>query len=150
MNTDSFNLSRFVHAQENSYDHILTELRLGRKRTHWIWYIFPQLKGLGVSANSEKYGLTGLNEARAYLADPILGSRLRECIEIMLLHQSAGAESVLGVLDALKFNSCLTLFSLAEPSEKTILKALDQFFVGERDRRTIELLKAKGEVRFDI
>lgn len=103
MNTDEFRLARFREAQEHCYATALEELRSGRKRSHWIWFVFPQLKGLGRSSNSEEYGLTGLAEARAYLADPLLGQRLRESTIALLAHQDLGASAVLGELDALKF-----------------------------------------------
>lgn len=137
---DEFLLARFLDAQENSYPIALDELRSGRKQSHWIWYVFPQLRGLGFSANSERCGLAGLAEAQAYLAHPILGARLREATEVMLAHQSLGATGVLGELDALKFRSCITLFSIAAPSESIFTDALDRFFSGERDERTLKLL----------
>lgn len=141
--TDTFQLNRFLTAQQNSYTAALSELRAGRKQSHWIWYVFPQLKGLGMSANSELYGLSGLAEARAYLADPVLGQRLKESTNTMLTHRSRTAASVLGELDALKFKSCLTLFALADPSEKIFADALDCFFKGEQDARTLKLLEAR-------
>lgn len=145
MRSDEFRLSRFMEAQENTYATALNELRSGKKHSHWIWYVFPQLKGLGLSSTSKFYGVSGLAEARAYLTDPVLGHRLREAIEAMLAHSSLSAASVLGELDALKFRSCLTLFSIAEPTEPIFATALDRLFGGARDARTIELLKAHGE-----
>jgi len=138
---DAFRLARFRRAQENTYATALEELRSGRKRSHWIWFVFPQLKGLGHSANSEEYGLGGLDEARAYLADPLLGQRLREATGAMLAHRSSRAAAVLGELDALKFRSCLTLFSLADPSEQVFATALERFFACELDPRTLQLLE---------
>lgn len=146
MNTDPFQLSRFTEAQETSYATALAELRAGRKRTHWIWFVFPQLRGLGSSANAERYGLTGLAEARAYLGHPVLGPRLREATAAMLVHQAGDAGSVLGEVDALKFRSCLTLFSLADPSEQIFRAALDAFFGGECDRRTLALLEKRSNL----
>nr|WP_233348310.1 DUF1810 domain-containing protein [Luteimonas sp. MC1572] len=143
--SDEFRLDRFSAAQEHFYVTALQELQSGRKRSHWIWFVFPQLRGLGKSRNSELYGLAGLAEARAYLAEPILGQRLREATRAMVDHQSLGADGVLGDLDALKFQSCLTLFSLADPSEQVFAMALECFFAGERDLRTLELLEARGE-----
>lgn len=140
MKQKEFNLDRFLEAQMHSYDIALQELRHGEKRSHWIWYVFPQLRGLGVSSTSHTYGLTGLAEAQAYLAHPTLGQRLKEAINAMLAHRSRTAESVLGDLDALKFRSCLTLFSLAAPSEPIFNNALECFFDGELDTRTQELL----------
>src|SRR5690606_8870323 len=130
MKTDEFNLARFMEAQEISYAAAIAELRSGRKKTHWIWFVFPQLKGLGSSYNSEHYGLSGLAEARAYLAHPGLGPRLREATATMLAHQSKGASAVLGALDALKFRSCLTLFSLADPQSMLLAMRLRASLVG--------------------
>ena len=144
MSSDKFDLVRFLDAQESSYATALSELRSGRKRSHWIWYIFPQLRGLGLSANAETFGLAGLAEARAYLVNPVLGPRLIEAMEVILAHSSLDAASILGELDALKFRSCLTLFSLANPAEPIFRKALERFFSGELDARTLELLKARG------
>jgi len=138
-------LTRFLDAQENSYVNAISELRAGKKQSHWIWYVFPQLKGLGQSYNSNFFGLSGLAEARAYLADPVLGYRLQESIKTMLMHSQNDAALVLGEIDALKFKSCLTLFSLAEPSEKLFVKALDYFYDGARDKKTIALLQSLGE-----
>jgi len=139
-----FSLARFQEAQVQWYATALRELRAGKKRTHWVWFVFPQLKGLGCSANAEKYGLSGVAEARAYLADAVLGQRLRECTAAMVAHQSVGASAVLGELDALKFRSCLTLFALAEPDEPIFTTALESLFAGERDWRTLELLGLSG------
>lgn len=146
MKTDDFHPARFLDAQKNSYDVALRELQSGKKRSHWIWYIFPQIKGLGLSTNSEIYGLLGLSEARAYFAHPVLGQRLREAVNAMLAHRSLSAASILGEIDALKFRSCLTLFAYANPSDQIFDKALKQFFDGERDLMTIDLLKTRGEV----
>ena len=144
--SDEFNLARFLNAQETSYATALSELRAGKKRSHWIWYVFPQIKGLGSSSNSEFYGLVGLAEARAYLNHPLLGQRLKEAVAILLAHRSQNVTSILGEIDALKFKSCLTLLSLADPSERIFTDALEYFFAGKRDMRTIELLKAHGEI----
>ena len=144
MEPDKFRLTRFLDAQENSYPTALRELRGGKKRSHWIWYIFPQLKGLGLSSTSEMYGVNGLTEARAYLTNPILRQRLIEATEAMLAHDSLDASTILGELDALKFRSCLTLFSLADPDEPIFAKALERFFDGTLDARTLELLRARG------
>lgn len=145
MESDVFQLSRFVVAQENAYLTALEELRSGRKRSHWIWFVFPQLRGLGRSVTSEEYGLSGLAEARAYLADPLLGQRLRQSTQVMLAHRSLAASQVLGDLDALKFRSCLTLFTRADPTEQLFATALERFFNGERDARTLKLLEAQDE-----
>lgn len=141
--TNDFDLSRFTDAQQSSYATALAELRAGHKRTHWIWYVFPQLRGLGRSSTAERYGLTGLAEARAYLAHPVLGERLREAIGAVLEHEAKGASAVLGELDAMKFKSCLTLFSLADPSEPLFRRALEAFFGGQLDEQTLKLLQAQ-------
>ena len=141
MASDPFDLERFVQAQQGVYDTALQELRAGRKRSHWIWFIFPQVAGLGMSATSRRYSLTGLEEARVYLAHPLLGPRLREAVTA-LLDQRAGASAVLGELDALKFRSSMTLFALADPAEPRFIQALERFFRGEADPRTLELLNA--------
>ncbi|MDH5832907.1 DUF1810 domain-containing protein [Luteimonas kalidii] len=138
-------LKRFRQAQADVYPAALRELRAGRKRTHWIWFVFPQLRGLGRSATSEAYGIADLAEARAYMADPVLGPRLREAAQAMLSHRTLAASDVLGELDALKFRSCLTLFALADPDEPVFAAALERFFAGERDPRTLELLRVHGD-----
>jgi len=138
-------LTRYLDAQKNTYATVLSELRSGKKLSHWIWYVFPQLRRLGHSYNSDYYGLMGLAEAREYLAHALLGDRLREATEAMLNHQFLDANSVLGELDALKFRSCLTLFSIAAPSEQIFADALERLFDGERDVRTVGLLKTRGD-----
>lgn len=113
---DPFNLKRFVDAQAAVYETVLGELRAGRKRTHWIWFIFPQAKGLGRSAMSEHYAISSLDEARAYLAHPVLGPRLKECVDLVLLHEGRTLEEILGPLDAMKFRSSVALFREAGAS----------------------------------
>ena len=141
MKLDEFNLEHFLDAQQHTYTDALKELRAGKKRTHWIWYIFPQLRGLGVSSTSHTYGLASIREAQAYLGHPVLGGRLKEAIHAMLDQKSTNAGEILGELDALKFKSCLTLFSLAAPSEKIFGCALERFFEGDLDPQTLKLLK---------
>ena len=143
---DEFNLARFLNAQENSYATALNELRAGKKQSHWIWYVFPQIKGLGSSSNSEFYGLVSLAEARAYLNHPLLGQRLKEATAVLLVRRSQNITLVLGEIDALKFKSCLTLFSLADPFERLFTDALEYFFAGKLDEQTIELLKAHTDI----
>lgn len=126
------------------YASALAELKAGRKRSHWIWFVFPQLRGLGFSAMSERYGISGLAEARAYLAHPVLGPRLRECVTAMLTHAGMSADAILGDVDALKFRSCLTLFAEADPSESLFTDALARFFGGERDARTVTTLERRA------
>ncbi|MBS1819075.1 MAG: DUF1810 domain-containing protein [Acidobacteria bacterium] len=144
MPRDEFSLTRFVDAQEQMYASALAELKAGRKRSHWIWFVFPQLRGLGFSAMSERYGISGLAEARAYLAHPVLGPRLRECVTAMLTHAGMSADAILGDVDALKFRSCLTLFAEADPSESLFTDALARFFGGERDARTVTTLERRA------
>ncbi len=107
---DPFDLQRFVDAQSLVYETVLRELRAGRKTTHWIWFIFPQAKGLGRSAMSERYAISSLEEARAYLAHPVLGPRLKECTNLVLSHEDVPLEQILGGVDAMKFLSCMELF----------------------------------------
>src|SRR3954468_10069453 len=113
----SDHLDRFLSAQAPLYDDVLAELRAGRKRTHWMWFVSPQLRGLGMSPTAEFFGIASLEEARAYLAHPVLGPRLRECCALMLQVPERSAHEILGSPDDLKFRSCLTLFSLADPAE---------------------------------
>ncbi len=141
--SDAFNLQRFVDAQAGGYARALAELAAGRKTSHWIWWVFPQLKGLGFSEASQFYGLLGMEEARAYLAHPILGPRLRACVEAMLAGAGNSAEAVLGSTDAMKFRSSMTLFTRAAPQEKLFSTALARFFDGEGDPKTLALLDAR-------
>jgi uncharacterized protein (DUF1810 family) len=135
-------LERFLVAQAADYEPALAELRRGRKQTHWIWYVLPQLRGLGLSAMSQHYGLADLQEARAYAEHPVLGARLRECVAAIAAHPGLSAERILGGIDAMKFRSCLTLFLRAAPQEPLFSQALQQFFGGEQDERTVALLAA--------
>jgi uncharacterized protein (DUF1810 family) len=135
---DPFDLQRFVEAQRADYNRALAEIRAGRKSSHWIWFIFPQLKGLGFSHRSQFYGLSGLDEAQAYLAHPILGPRLRDCVEAMLA-LTGNADDILGAVDALKFRSSMTLFSVAAPQEHIFGAALDRYF-SNPDEKTLSLL----------
>ncbi len=141
MTPDAFNLQRFLQAQEQAYAPALAELMAGRKRTHWIWYIFPQLQGLGYSVMSQRYAIGGLAEARAYLVHPVLGPRLLECVRAMLAHTGSDAVDILGGIDAVKFRSCLTLFAVAKREEAVFDAALRQFFSGQPDPRTLALLQ---------
>jgi uncharacterized protein (DUF1810 family) len=130
---DPFDLARFERAQANTYTTALAELRRGLKTTHWMWYVFPQMRGLGSSAESVRYSISGLDEARAYLAHAVLGARLRECAEAVLAVTSRSAEEILGPVDAMKLRSCATLFAeVAEPGS-VFARVLARFFneVGE-------------------
>jgi hypothetical protein len=135
-----YDLSRFLEAQELGYPIAREELISGQKRSHWMWYIFPQLRGLGSSAISQFYGITSLDEAREYLAHPLLGQRLRELTQILLGLEECQAEQIFGEIDALKLFSSLTLFDIAEPYGD-FSRLLDKFFDGRRDTRTEEILR---------
>ena len=137
---EPFNLDRFLTAQEDAYDTALDELRSGRKRSHWIWFIFPQLAGLGRSPTAQFYAINSIEEAQAYLAHPILGARLHECLKALQLLETTDAEAVFGELDAMKLRSSLTLFAEADPGDAILEAALDRWFEGERDRKTLQLL----------
>ena len=140
----SNSLVRFIHAQEAVYDQVHEELTAGRKQSHWIWFIFPQLAGLGFSPTAQFYAIRDLAEAKAYLADPILGARLRHDIELVMTHANKSAQQILGSPDDLKFRSCLTLFHEAagDVSDRALFNnALAQFFGGIPDHRTLELLR---------
>jgi uncharacterized protein (DUF1810 family) len=132
-------LDRFVRAQQGHYDRALAELKAGRKTSHWIWFVLPQLRGLGRSQMAHEYVIDGRAEAEAYLAHPLLGERLRECVRTMLARQGRSAASILGDIDALKFRSCLTLFD-AVSTDTLFSRALDAFYDGERDAATLALL----------
>ena len=136
----AFDLQRFVAAQEGVYEQALDELRAGHKQSHWMWFIFPQLADLGTSPMAMRYAIQSADEAEAYLADPILGPRLRDGVAAMLAHEGARPEAILGGMDALKFRSSLTLFEAAADDPSLFAAALDAFYAGERDQRTLELL----------
>ncbi|WP_449433904.1 DUF1810 domain-containing protein [Pseudomonas putida] len=135
-----FDLERFVEAQNPVYDQVMQELQAGRKRSHWMWYIFPQLDGLGHSAMAERYALGGADEARAYLRHPLLGPRLMACVTALLQHSEKSAREILGSPDDLKLRSCLTLFAQVQPGNPLFELALLQFYQGEPDARTLGLL----------
>lgn len=135
------NLHRFLDAQAPIYADALAELRAGEKRTHWIWFVLPQLRGLGHSENSTYYGLANAAEAADYLAHPVLGARLRECVTAIMAHQDKTAHTILGAPDDMKFRSCLTLFrAVALPDDHLWQDGLDQFFGGQPDDATLGLL----------
>ena len=134
-------LDRFLKAQAGSYDAALREIRDGRKRSHWIWYIFPQIQGLGFSSTSQFYAITDLGEAKAYLADHLLRERLLEISGALLELPSSDPSAVMGYPDDLKLKSSMTLFELAEPDCPVFPAVLEKFYGGERDRRTIRLAR---------
>jgi uncharacterized protein (DUF1810 family) len=140
---DPFDLHRFVIQQVDILDHALAEIRSGEKRTHWMWFIFPQLRGLGHSPASQYYGIGSLDEARAYLDHPMLGQNLRRATEALTLWSSRKtAEQILGPIDALKLCSSMTLFDRIEPAG-LFAEALDSFFGGRRDERSLALLNGR-------
>jgi uncharacterized protein (DUF1810 family) len=137
-------LIRFLDAQASIYSRVVEELTNGRKKTHWMWFVFPQVAGLGRTATAQHYAIRDLDQARRYLADPILGPRFRETVSLMLKHKGKSALQILGSPDELKFRSCLTLFREAATnnSDRTLFtEVLDQFYRGEADSRTLELLR---------
>lgn len=137
---DPFNLGRFVQAQTPDYDRALSELRAGRKRTHWMWYVLPQLRGLGSSPMSRLYGIGSTEEARAYLAHPVLGPRLKECLEAVKSLSALKPVEIFGKTDALKFHSCLTLFAVACPEEVLFRVVLKKYYSEILDKNSVELL----------
>lgn len=142
--TDRFNLGRFVEAQEGAYATALRELQEGRKQSHWIWYIFPQLKHLGYSRNSKFYGISGPEEAAAYLENLVLSQRLREVSATILNLPTDDAVDVFGEIDARKLQSSMTLFDLVLPDD-IFARVLDKYFRGRRDRRTLEIIKSADD-----
>lgn len=141
--SDPYDLARFVEAQRESYDRALSELRAGRKQSHWSWYILPQLRGLGASPMSVRFSIGSLAEAKAYLEHPVLGARLRECVATMNAHGGESASEVLGEIDARKFRSCLTLFAEATKTDPLFTHALAKYFSGEPDGATLALLSGR-------
>ena len=135
-------LSRFVEAQQPLMDDVRAELAAGRKRTHWMWFVFPQLRGLGRSAMARQFGIASREEAVAYLADPTLGPRLRECVELVLAVQGRTAHEIFGSPDDLKLRSCLTLFRAIDGAGGVFDRALARYFDGQPDPMTLQLLAA--------
>ena len=141
---DSFDLERFTRAQAEIYPQVLAELGDGQKRTHWMWFIFPQIAGLGHSTTAQYYAIRGLAEARQYLDHPVLGPRLDECAEAVLAIQGRSALEIFGSPDNLKLRSCMTLFACITEPGSVFMRVLDQYFSGERDLRTLQLLEQYG------
>jgi uncharacterized protein (DUF1810 family) len=137
---DPFDLSRFVKAQNLVLTEVRVELHAGRKRTHWMWFVFPQLAGLGSSATARHYSIASLDEARSYLAHQVLGPRLIECTTLVNAVEGRSAHQIFGTPDDLKFRSSMTLFALAEPNEDAFSNALRKYFGGVPDRLTTEKL----------
>jgi uncharacterized protein (DUF1810 family) len=138
---DPHDLDRFLKAQEDMFDTALEELRAGRKQSHWIWFVFPQLAGLGHSPTAQFYAIKSLAEARAYLARPDLGGRLHESLKLLQLLDETRADHVFGELDAMKFRSSLTLFAEADGGDPIVAGALDRWFDGRKDDKTLQLLR---------
>ena len=141
MGDDRFLLSRFIEAQESTYHLALQEISAGLKRRHWMWYIFPQFEGLGISETSRFYSIKSLEEARAYATHPVLGPRLVRCFEAALRHRDKSARQIFGSVDSLKLLSCATLFSQVMPPGSAPHRAVEQFFEGEPDAETLRLLR---------
>ena len=142
-----YGLNRFKKAQGHDYPAALEEVRTGRKKSHWIWYIFPQLKGLEFSGMSDFYGIGGLAEAKAYLEDTLLKSRLMEITEALLDTGKKDSSEIFGYPDDLKVHSSMTLFAYADPQEPVYRRVLDQFYGGREDQGTVRILKARGEIK---
>jgi uncharacterized protein (DUF1810 family) len=141
MMNDPFKFSRFVDAQRPVYSRVLEELRAGRKTSHWMWFVFPQVRGLGRSEMAEHYALLNKAEARAYLEHRLLGPRLKECVQTLLMHHDRSALEILGSPDDLKLRSCLTVFIAVAPDAPVFQQALDWFYSGQADGRTLALLQ---------
>jgi uncharacterized protein (DUF1810 family) len=138
--SDPYDLQRFVDAQDRVYARVVAELRSGRKRSHWMWFVFPQIAGLGSSPMARQYAIGSLDEARAYLAHPVLGARLLECTQLVVDVKGRGIGDILGYPDDLKFRSSMTLFAALDDAPGVFDAALAQYFGGEPDARTLEIL----------
>ena len=139
--TDPHDLARFVEAQAGIYAEALAELSAGRKRSHWMWFVFPQVAGLGASSMSKRYAIGSTAEATAYLDHPLLGPRLLRCVEAMLAVEDRSAHDILGSPDDMKFRSSLTLFAAVSPAGSVFHRALDRFFDGAQDEKTLAVLR---------
>jgi len=137
---DPYDLKRYVEAQRPVFEQVLAELRRGRKESHWMWFVFPQIAGLGRSTTAREFAIGSLDEAKAYLAHPVLGVRLRECVGILLSLEGLSAHQIFGSPDDVKLRSSLTLFAAAAPDEALFREALDRYFDGERDPETVARL----------
>jgi uncharacterized protein (DUF1810 family) len=139
-NLDRFNLHRFVEAQKPVFQQVTSELKAGRKMSHWMWFIFPQIRGLGRSPTAIEYAISGIDEARAYLAHPILGPRLKDCTRLVLEVENRSAAQIFGDPDDMKFRSCMTLFARASPEDDIFARALEKYFRGIPDPLTLDRL----------
>ena len=140
--SDPFNLARFTTAQEGVYDSALTEIRAGDKRNHWMWFIFPQINGLGHSSTAKLYAIKSSDEACKYLSHPVLGRRLIECAEALLSVMGRSAHDIFGSPDDLKLKSCMTLFDAVADQDSVFGRVLDKYYQGQRDKKTLEILAA--------
>ncbi|RZL90154.1 MAG: DUF1810 domain-containing protein [Variovorax sp.] len=140
--SDPFQLQRFVDAQATVIERVLDELREGRKRSHWMWFVFPQLQGLGLSETARYYAISSLEEARAYLGHPVLGGRLLQCSELVRAVEGRSVAAIFGSPDDLKFHSSMTLFLAADPSQAVFCDSLQKYFGGRSDEATLSLLRA--------
>jgi uncharacterized protein (DUF1810 family) len=137
---DPFNLARFVDTQAPLYDEVRRELKVGRKQSHWMWFIFPQIAGLGQSPMSIRFAIASLDEAKAYLAHPVLGPRLKECARLTLDVEGRSAREIFGSVDEMKFRSSMTLFARAAPDEDVFRRCIDKYFAGAHDPATLARL----------
>ena len=144
---DPHKLNRFVQAQEDDCGQALSEIRSGRKQSHWMWYIFPQFDGLGFSSTSKRYSIKSIAEAEAYLAHPVLGPRLKECAEAVLHVEGRSAFEIFDSPDDLKLKSCATLFAYVSPVGSVFDRLLDKYYQGERDSKTLHLLGTAPEIK---
>jgi uncharacterized protein (DUF1810 family) len=140
MTSDPHNLQRFVDAQHPIYGQVCDELQGGQKETHWMWFIFPQIEGLGTSPTAQKYAISGIAEAKAYLEHPLLGFRLRECTQLVNAIKDRSIDDIFGYPDNRKFHSSMTLFAHVSPGDKIFTAALARYFHGELDRKTLKQL----------
>lgn len=144
---DLYDLNRFVKEQQYSYRDAYSEVSCGRKRSHWMWYIFPQISGLGMTAISKRYSIKSIKEAKAYYEHPYLGKNLRDISEVLLTLQTNDPYEVFGSPDDLKLRSCMTLFAEAVPEEEVFQKVLDKFYDGKKDERTLAILREMNSGR---
>lgn len=139
--SDPFDLDRFISEQEGVYDRVLDELSCGQKRTHWMWYVFPQIDGLGTSATARHYAIKNIEEAKAYLQHSVLGPRLLECAESVLAIEGRSASDIFGFPDDLKLKSSMTLFACVAGSDSVFARIIDKYYGGEQDASTLQLLE---------
>ena len=135
------NLLRFLEAQQSNYSNVVKELQIGKKTTHWMWFIFPQIDGLGNSTTAKYYSIKTIEEAKDYLMHPILGKRLLKCTNIIAAIENKTAEQIFGSIDTLKLKSCMTLFNFIAPEEKVFSDVLKKYFKAEKDEQTLSILK---------